>query len=79
MLSTTSLCKNALLLNLAIEPLQSSLERLMLANFYFRHQESLPSWPVFEVGKVTPSAPYILRDLRKDYSVVAVMCQDFLS
>jgi len=71
MFSPASLCKNTLLLNLAIEPLQSGLERLMLANSYFRHRESPPSRSVFAVDEVPPYTPYTSRTCGK---IIVQLC-----
>jgi hypothetical protein len=48
-LSTARFSENSILLNLAIEALQCGLKCFILADFDFRHPESPPSRPLFEV------------------------------
>ena len=42
MLSAASFSQNAILLNLAVEPLESCFERIVFADLHFRHQGSPP-------------------------------------
>ena len=74
--STPCFSEDAILLNLAIEPLESGLKRFVFADFDFRHSVSPPRGAFWRRFSYTKYKKHLI-DPRENYSPALFLCQGF--